>query len=723
MTNIKERHFIMMKSVKCLLLVLILCFCRSVSFGQQNKIDSLFSLLKTASHDTVRIRLCSEIGEEIPILRITYWDSIRINAEKWNLKKFLAEAINNIGYVYDNHGDISKALEYYNEGLKIRKEVGDKHGIAESLNNIAIVFEKHGDIPHALEYHHEALKIQEEINDKQGFSLSLNNIAHIYEDQGDIPKAMEYYQKSLKIGEELNNSEGIATELSNIGLLYYKESQRNVISKSYAIDTLFNKSMEYFERSLKLFTELNDSVAIATLLQNIGNIYKEKNDHSRAMEYFSRSLELRKEIHNKRGIANSLYYIGGVYLDGNDYAKALKYEQSALLLEKELGYPRDISEIASVLSEIYQAQNKWHDAFKMKELYFLMKDSINNETTRKASLKNQFQYEYEKKEALLKAEQEKERAVAAEKSRKQKIIIWSSVGGLLLVVVFAGFIFRSLRITRKQKLVIEIKNRETEFQNKIIEEKNKDITDSINYAKRIQQAKLPKKEEIFASLPHSFVLFKPKDIVSGDFYYFSKNNKSLFIAAADCTGHGVPGAFMSLIGSEKLDDAVFLSSDTSEILRQLNHGIKSSLHQSESDESTRDGMDIALCSLDTVNHSIKFAGANRPLWIIRNGQTTIEEISGTKKAIGGLTEDNQHFETHEVKLLQGDTFYIFSDGYADTFNGQDGKKLTTKKFKQILLGVQNKPMQEQEKYLDTFIENWKAGTEQVNNILIIGVRF
>ncbi len=270
-------------------------------------------------------------------------------------------------------------------------------------------------------------------------------------------------------------------------------------------------------------------------------------------------------------------------------------------------------------------------------------------------------------------------------------------------------------IINEQKLIVEEKNKE-------VEEKNKDITASISYARRIQQAKLPKKEEIYSSLPNSFVLFKPKDIVSGDFYYFHKDNSSIFIASADCTGHGVPGAFMSMIGSEKLDDALANSTDTSEILSYLNRGIKSSLKQSDSSESTRDGMDIALCSIDTDSLIVKYAGANRPLWIIRNGQTAVEEIKATKKAIGGFTEDSQRYDTHEIKLQSGDSFYISTDGYADTFSGADNKKLTTKKFREILLAIQNKSMADQEVHLDNFIENWKAGTEQVDDILVIGVR-
>ena len=271
-------------------------------------------------------------------------------------------------------------------------------------------------------------------------------------------------------------------------------------------------------------------------------------------------------------------------------------------------------------------------------------------------------------------------------------------------------------------IIANIQKAEAEKYKLIIEEKNRNITDSIYYAKRIQLAKLPRTEKISASLPQSFVLFKPKDIVSGDFYFFHRSNHLVYIAASDCTGHGVPGALMSMIGSDKLMDSVSKSSDPSEILKHLNRGIKYSLHQSDGDESIRDGMDLALCSINTENNNLQFAGANRPLWIIRKGKTEIEEIKGTNMAIGGRTVDDQNFESHQLKLMKGDTFYITTDGYADQFGGIDGKKLMTRKFKEILINIQDKPMQEQELYLENYIENWKAGTEQLDDILVIGVR-
>jgi ligand-binding sensor domain-containing protein/serine phosphatase RsbU (regulator of sigma subunit) len=309
------------------------------------------------------------------------------------------------------------------------------------------------------------------------------------------------------------------------------------------------------------------------------------------------------------------------------------------------------------------------------------------------------------------------------------------IGFVIIIVWWNG---RRLR-ERAKELAEEIKKATVEIieqkkiveeKNKIVEERNKNITDSINYALRIQKAFLPKREEFYSSLPRSFILFKPKDIVSGDFYFFHKTfplkenaeGGLLFIAAVDCTGHGVPGAFLSMVGSERLTDAVQQSNNASEILSLLNKGVKNSLHQTGEDESTRDGMDIAICSLDVKQRIVKYAGANRPLWLIRKDKNEVEEIKSTKVAVGGLTEDDQRFESHELQLQEGDTFYIFSDGYADIFSGESGKKLTTKKFKQLLLSIQSKTMQEQEQYLDRFIEDWKAGTEQVDDILVIGIR-
>lgn len=296
-----------------------------------------------------------------------------------------------------------------------------------------------------------------------------------------------------------------------------------------------------------------------------------------------------------------------------------------------------------------------------------------------------------------------------------------TVGIISVVLIQSRYVLTKREIIARLALAVTIDK--LEVQKELVEDKNKEITDSINYAQRIQQAILPNLEEISSAFPQSFVLYKPKDIVSGDFYFFTHKHSTNYIAAVDCTGHGVPGAFMSMIGAEKLGEAVEQSSDTSTILKLLNTGIKTSLKQSEeNDASTRDGMDLALCSVDVNSRIVRYVGANRPIWIVRHESSEIEEIKATKKAIGGFTEYSQEFESHTIQLNEGDTFYLCTDGFADTFNGKTGKKMNTKKFKELLIEIQSLPMMDQEKFLNKFIEEWKDGTEQIDDILVIGIR-
>jgi serine phosphatase RsbU (regulator of sigma subunit) len=302
-------------------------------------------------------------------------------------------------------------------------------------------------------------------------------------------------------------------------------------------------------------------------------------------------------------------------------------------------------------------------------------------------------------------------------------------GGLLVLtvgIISVVLIHSRYVLTKKEiiaRLALAATNEELEFQKGLIEKKNEEITDSINYAQRIQQAILPNLDDISAAFPSSFVLYKPKDIVSGDFYFYTKKEENHFIAAVDCTGHGVPGAFMSMIGAEKLGESVEQSKNPSSILKSLNAGIKTSLKQSEeNDESTRDGMDLALCAVNTITKTINYAGANRPFWLIRKDGKELEEIKATKKAIGGFTEYAQEFESHTIQLNDGDTFYLCTDGYADTFNGETGKKMNTKRFKEILLSIQHLTMQEQEEHLLNYIKQWQGTAEQIDDILVIGIR-
>jgi serine phosphatase RsbU (regulator of sigma subunit) len=280
-------------------------------------------------------------------------------------------------------------------------------------------------------------------------------------------------------------------------------------------------------------------------------------------------------------------------------------------------------------------------------------------------------------------------------------------------------------ILEEQNLVLEsrVQERTQELagKNKEILIKNREITDNLTYARRIQAALLPEALEMKSAFKECFVLYLPKDIVSGDFYAFFRKDNRLLVAVADCTGHGVSGAFMSMIGSSLLSQIINIRNlvRPSEILEALNEEIIVSLNQRSGDSN--DGMDIALISYDPVERTVEFAGANRPMWLIRNGELTVYRPD--KFPIGGLqVVKEQHFKNNSISVLPGDCIYLFSDGFADQFGGEQGKKLMTKRLKNLILENSTMPMDEQEQFFFSFIQEWRGGNEQLDDILMMGIR-
>jgi serine phosphatase RsbU (regulator of sigma subunit) len=293
---------------------------------------------------------------------------------------------------------------------------------------------------------------------------------------------------------------------------------------------------------------------------------------------------------------------------------------------------------------------------------------------------------------------------------------------ILSIFLFIITVIVLLRYIRVIMVAEEESKKQIEFSNQIISQKNKDILDSINYARRIQTAILAPKEEVFEVFKDAFILYKPKDIVSGDFYYFSRTENRAIIAAVDCTGHGVPGALMSMIGNDLLNHITHEKKveKPSEILDLLHQGVTNILKQDEKHSDTKDGMDIALLSFDFKKKILEYAGAYRSLCFVRNGKMT--EIKADKFPIGNVQQERTKFTNHELDFQQGDMFYFYTDGYADQFGGDKGKKFMVKRFHELLVQLSDKEIKEQEKTLDDTIETWKANTEQVDDILVIGIR-
>jgi len=264
------------------------------------------------------------------------------------------------------------------------------------------------------------------------------------------------------------------------------------------------------------------------------------------------------------------------------------------------------------------------------------------------------------------------------------------------------------------------KQKEVEEQNDKISELYEEVTDSIKYAKGIQEAILPPDNFVKESMPNAFILYKPKDIVSGDFYWVEEKNDKVYFAAVDCTGHGVPGAFMSIVGYNALNEALRVSETPGEILDGLNKGISKTLHNNAMGTTTKDGMDLALCSYDKKTRTLEYAGAYNPLYLIRSGE--VEQLKADKFAIGGYFEDpDQKYTNHVLQLEKDDYIYIFSDGYADQFGGPKGKKFMYKRFRDYLLTLNGKSMPAQKEFLDTTLEQWRGPLEQIDDVLVIGM--
>lgn len=430
-------------------------------------------------------------------------------------QKQLGEAFCLRAYSAHVEDDISKALEYYYIGLKFYEESGDKQGIAFSLHQIAYILQNKGDIPKALEFNSRSLKIKEEIGDKAGIALSLNSIGTIYNGQGEYSKALEYFIRSIKLQEEIGDKEGVAQSLNNIGAIYNSQGDPDI--KSSNEDSKKEgmvKALEYYGRSVKIYEELGDKKGIGTSFNNIGVIYGKQGDISKALEYYSKSLKIRESIGDKQGTASSLFSFGVTYLNQKNYSEALKCALRSMKISNELKYAGNIRNAAEILHKIYKATGNYKLAYENYELYTQMRDSIINENTRKASIKQQLKYHYEKQAAADSIAHSKESEVKNAQLAQQKAEIsqkqnqqYALFGGLGLVIVFAGFMYNRFKISQKQKAIIEQKEKETQKQNEIIsqqklevEEKQKEILDSIHYAQKIQKALLPSEKNFANSL-------------------------------------------------------------------------------------------------------------------------------------------------------------------------------------------------------------------------------
>jgi serine phosphatase RsbU (regulator of sigma subunit) len=686
-------------------------------------IENKLKKFHEAKSDTTKINLLNKIVEESSNIEV--WPKYNFYVKKIAHKKYFSSknsilkkryleyyvsAINNEGYLYYQQGNLKKANESFSICLEKYRELKNFKQEASILNNLASVYEDQGDIIRAIEYYSKSLKIKEKLKDTSGIANTLNNMALIHQNLDEFEISLNYFNRSLVLREKLKDSLGIANSFHNIGLVYFKLNKNEL-------------ALKYYYRSLLIRENKNDKRGLTTTLNNIGYThYILKNDSS--IFYFTKSLVLSKEINNSKGIAETSINLATIYFEKNNLGLAEKLAFHAYQISKENGFIELIKRSSSCLHSIYRKNKKWENALEMYTVYNQMKDSLEKIENKKASFKQIISYDYEKKKEVDKKEEEKRIALAKEKATKQKMITYFVIFVLVIIIIFAYYIYKRFKFSQKQKSIIEIQKNEVEIAHHNLEEKNREILDSITYAKRIQSAILPQPKLVKEFLEDSFILYKPKDIVAGDFYWLEVFGETVLFAAADCTGHGVPGAMVSVVCNNGLNRAVreYGLIDPNEILDKTRELVVQEFEKS--DEEVKDGMDISLCALDTKTNTLKWAGANNPLWILRKNEQDLVEIIETKpdKQPIGKHFDAKPFSLVEVQLKKNDIIYIFTDGFQDQFGGPKEKKFRVAQMRELFLTLTSKTMEEQRKIIDESFENWKGDLEQVDDVCIIGVR-
>lgn len=685
---------------------------------QGNNIEQSFEYAKRAYDEAVRLKFEKGIGNSL--IQFGNIEQIKGNyeqSEEYNLQALkilmkindlagVAICYNNLGILSHNRNDITKALGYYTKSLEINRRINRKSGEATSLFCIGSVFENQVKYDSALIFYLEGQSISESIGELRLIVHAKVCLANVYFMMENYSKSLEYNKEAIELYEKTGNDLGILKVYNTLGLTEFRR------------DSL-KKALSYYIKALNIAFRVQSRSDIASTTFYIAQVYEDINIPDSSYINYRRAFDLFTEIGNKENSVWSLISMARLNNQRSFYEEAVKQLNTAIAISREINLPGTLTETYKELALTWSYLNDFQRAFSYMNLYTNTKDSLMTVEKQRQILELQTQYETDKKE--------KENVILRKDQQILQTTRNSLIIGALLLVLIALVIYRSLSIKKRDNRLLAQQKEEITRQKNVVEEQKTSITDSIRYAKRIQSAMLPPEEYININLPESFVLYLPRDIVSGDFYYMRPIDKSRqLVCAADCTGHGVPGAFMSMLGISLLTDIINTNIEgistgrftTSDILNEMRNRIKSSLRQTGKEGEARDGMDMSLCIINRDTGFINFSGANNSIYFVDNGSLT--ELKATRNPIG-IYPNEMSFVNHEAILPKGSVLYMFSDGYSDQISSE-GAKFLSKNFKILLAGISNLPMDGiKEKLFQTHIE-WRKDEEQVDDILVLGIR-
>lgn len=690
----KKRRYILLG-----LIALLLNFsCYSSNSKDSLVIDQLHKLLKEAESYRVKsFDKCLEIATEAQEL-----------AKQNNKIKELAEATKTIGIAYFFQGNYSEAIQHYNEAQGYYKLIGDLIGVAKINNNIGIIYQRWTEYDSAYHKYMESLKIYENVSDTLNMAGALNNLGNIEILLGKNEDAIAHFKRAYEIFVQYSNLREQANVLNNIGYVYEKIDEND-------------KALKYYNTALKIRKEIIDNYGIGVSLNNIGVIYFKKKDYTKALSYFFKALNTREELGHFAGITATLTLIGQTYAEMNNITNATNYLNKALEFAIQEGLNERRLNIYEIFYDMYSINKNFEKAFFYQQKYMLLKDSIFSEEklAQIEEIEERYQKEKNQKEIeILKIEKE----IHENEIRKQKLFRNILVLFFLSILGMAIWILNRNRIILSNKKKLELQNQTISKQHEKIIEINKNITDSIIYSKQLLNSVLPQKDYLNDIFPEHFIINKPKDIVSGDFYWIKKNKSTTYIAIADCTGHGVPGAIMSMLGISFLNEIIGQKTKivAHEILNQLRDKVIETLHQTGKKKENKDGIDIALCVIDNEKKILQFSGAYNSAFLIINNE--LLTLKGEKKPIGIYVTEKESFKSQDININPGDRLYMSTDGFFHQFGGEKTTKFSSNSFKKLLTNIHQKPFEEQEKIIETTIETWKGNLEQVDDILVFGAK-
>lgn len=693
-------------------------FCAAFAFlifhySRSQNLDSIKELAIKIEKPSDRIKFYNDWCEKIEgkaLLNLAYEFLSYSNLVNSDNGRGLA--YDNLGYYYQRV-NLDTAIYFNKKALYFYHKDRNKEKVSRIFNELGVCYYFKGNLKKSLESYQKSynLKTNKDISRK----YALNNIALLYTKLGQKQEALKAYARLLNES-PLNDKDSsfYGTVLQNTGVLYLELGN-------------YEKAEEFLNKAVKYF---NSELLLSQVKVNLGNCYMMQNQDQKALVLLMEALGPLKKLNEARFVSRVLGYLARIHMKNGNERKALSYALESLELAEKHHILENMDVNAKIISEAYERSGDYKNAMKFYRLHAQIHDSIGSENTRSQLMELSVKFESKQKDMEILKSQElinrKELQIQKQiiETRQKKRTIYITLGFSVLLMLLIFYVFRAYRQKQKANEIITAQKKEVEeqkaiieHQKSIVEENQKEILDSIHYARRIQSALLAHSEFMSQHLPEHFVFFKPKDIVSGDFYWATKNNNFFYLAVCDSTGHGVPGAFMSLLGIGFLSEAI--NEKNIKMPGEVFNYVRNRFMQSVSRDGQQDGFDGILMCLNLMNGEVHYAAANNAPVIIHDHKVT--HLPYNKMPVG-ISVKSEEFETYELKFEKGSTLYLYTDGYADQFGGSKGKKFMYKQLDELLLSIyQQDPAQQEAKLMASF-EHWKGELEQVDDVCIVGIR-